>query len=269
MKKILVPSDFSENANLALKHAIQVANEFGGIVNVVHIYQIATSTASFVSIDDIVKADREAEVADLIDTMKPLLSNNATIEGHVRKGNSVENICDLAKKMNVDIIIMGTKGAGGMKKMFMGSTASNVILNTTIPVLVIPNEFSNFKISNITLALDDKKFEDFSVLKPVLDLVKGFGAVLDLLTIIDEAHPKAKIDSALEDHLAKEGITYTYFVVKAPEILEGLRNFASREKSDMLCLVHHPRGFFQNIFGQSVAKEMAFDSRVPLLVIQG
>lgn len=269
MKKILVPTDFSENANLALKHAIQVANEFGGIVNVVHIYQIATSTASFVSIDDIVKADREVEVADLIDTMKPLLANNARIEGHVRKGNSVENICEIAQKLNVDLIIMGTKGADGMKKMFLGSTASNVILNTKIPVLVIPREFSNFKLSNITIALDDKKFEDFNVLKPVLDLVKGFGAVLDLLTVIDEDHPKAKIDSGLEDYLTKEGISYTYFVVKASDILEGLRNFVAREKSEMLCLIHHPRGFFQNLFGPSVAKEMAFVSSVPLLVLHG
>lgn len=267
--KILVPTDFSENANLALRHAIQVANKFGGTVNVVHIYQIATTTGSFVSIDDIVRADREGEIADLIDNMKPLLATNTTIEGHVRKGNSVENICEISEKLNIDLIIMGTKGADGMKKMFLGSTASNVLLKATIPVLVIPNEFLDFKISNITLALDDKKFEDLTVLKPILDLVKGFGAVLDLLTVMDGSHPKAKIDPDLEHYLNKEGITYTYFIVKAEDILEGLRNFVAREKSDMLCLIHHPRGFFQNIFGPSVAKEMAFDSSVPLLVIQG
>lgn len=269
MKKILVPTDFSENANLALRHAIQVANQFGATITVVHIYQIATSTGSLVSIDHIVKADREQEISALIEEMKSLLTNNARMEGQVRKGNSVENICQIAEKLKVDIIIMGTKGADGMKKMFLGSTASNVILNTTIPVLVVPGVFENFKLSNVTLALDDKKIEDFNVLKPVLDLVKGFGAVLDLLTVIDEDHPKAKIDPNLEDHLNTEGVAYRYLIVKDSDILEGIREFVARKNSDMLCLIHHPRGFFQNIFGESVAKEIAFDSSVPLMVLRG
>lgn len=269
MKKILVPTDFSENSKLALKHAIQVANKFGGTVNVVHIYQIATSTASLVSIDHIVKADREQEISDLIEEMKPLLTNNASMEGHVRKGGSVENICQIAEKLKVDIIIMGTKGADGMKKIFLGSTASNVILHTTIPVLAIPTDFQNFHLSNITLALDGKKIEDLTLLKPILDLVKGFDAVLDLLTVIDEEHPKARIDPDLEDYLKNEGVIYTYFIVKAGHIVEGIRKFVAREKSDMLCLIHHPRGMFQNIFGASVAKEMVFDSGVPLMVLRG
>lgn len=269
MKKILVPTDFSENANLPLRHAIQVANRFGATVCLLHIYKVATSTGNLVSIDHIVKADREEEVSELIDQMRPLLTSSARIEGHVRKGNSVENICQLAEKLEVDLIIMGTKGADGMKKLFTGSTASNVILHTTIPVLVIPGAFESFKISNITLALDDKEIEDSTVLKPMLDLVKGFGAVLDLLSVIDEDHPKAKIDRNLEEYINKEGVTYTYFIVKAPSIVEGIRKFVARESSDSLCLIHHSRGFFQNIFGASVAKEMAFDSSVPLMVLRG
>ena len=269
MKKILVPTDFSENANLALRHAIQVANQFGATVTVVNIYQITTTTGSLKSIDHIVQSDREEEISVLIEEMKSLLTNNARMESQVRKGSSVENICQIAEKLKVDIIIMGTKGADGMKKMFLGSTASNVILNTTIPVLVVPGVYENFKLSNVTLALDDKKIEEVKVLKPVLDLVKGFGAKLELLTVIDEDHPKAKIDPNLEDHLNTNGVAYTYFVVKAPDIIEGIRKFVARENSDMLCLIHHPRGFFQNIFGESVSTEMAFDSSIPLLVLRG
>lgn len=269
MKKILVPTDFSENANLALRHAIHIANQFGAIITVVHIYQITTTTGSLKSIDHIVQDDREEEIAVLIEEMKSLLTNHARMEGQVRKGNSVENICQIAEKLKVDIIIMGTKGADGMKKMFLGSTASNVILNTAIPVLVVPGAFENFKLSNITLALDNKKIEELKVLKPILDLVKGFGAKLELLTVIDEDHPKAKIDPNLEGHFTTEGLTYTYSIIKGPEIIEGIRKFVARENSDMLCLIHRSRGFFQNIFGESVSKEMAFDSSVPLLILRG
>lgn len=269
MKKILVPTDFSENAKLALGHAIQIANKFGATVFVLHAYHVATSTGNLVSIDHIVKADREEELAALISEIKPLLAPNTKIESQVSKGNSVESICKAAEKLKVDIIIMGTTGADGMKKIFLGSTASNVMLHTPIPVLAIPTDFQNFHPWNITLALDDKKIEDLTLLKPILDLVKGFDAVLDLLTVIDENHPKARIDPDLEEYLKIEGVNYTYFIVKADNIVEGIRKFVAREKSDMLCLIHHPRGLFQNIFGASVAKEMVFASSVPLLVLRG
>jgi nucleotide-binding universal stress UspA family protein len=269
MKKILVPTDFSENANLALRHAIQVANNFGATIYILHAYQVATSAGNLVSIDHIVKADREEELAALISDIKPLLTPKTQIVSQVSKGISVESICNAAEKLKVDIIIMGTKGADGIKKIFLGSTASNVILHTTIPVLAIPSDFQNFHLTNITLALDDKKIEDLTRLKPIIDLAKGFNAVLDLLTVIDESHPKAKIDPDLEDYLKKEGVDYTYFIVKAGHIVEGIRKFVAREKSDLLCLIHHPRGLFQNIFGASVAKEIVFDSSFPLLVLRG
>lgn len=268
MKKILVPTDFSENANLALRHAIEIANKFGATICILHAYQVATSAGNLVSIDSIVKADREEELATLIREIKHLLAPNTRIESQISKGNSVESICYSAEKLKADLIIMGTKGADGMKKLFLGSIASNVILHTSIPVLAIPTDFQNFHLKDITLALDGKKIEDLTLLKPMLDLVKGFDAVLDLLTVIDQDHPKARIDPDLEDYLKNEGF-YTYFLVKAGHIVEGIRKFVAREKSDMLCLIHHPRGLFQNIFGASVAKEMVFDSGVPLMVLQG
>ncbi len=269
MKKILVPTDFSENANLALRYAIQVANKFGSTISVLHAYQVATSTGNLVSIDHIVKVDREEELKALISEIKPLLVTNTRIESQVIKATSVESICTAAEKLKADIIIMGTKGADGMKKLFLGSTASNVILHTSIPVLAIPSDFQNFHLTNITLALDNKKIGDLTLLKPILDLAKGFEAVLDLLTVIDEEHPKAQIDPDLEDYLKNEGVDYTYFIVKADNIVEGIRKFVAREKSDLLCLIHHPRGLFQNIFGASVAKEMVLDSSVPLIVLRG
>lgn len=269
MKKILVPIDFSANANLALRHATQVANKFGATISVLHAYQVATSTGNLVSIDHIVEADREEELKAQISEIKPLLDTNTKIESQVIKATSVESICMVAEKLKADLIIMGTKGADGMKKLFLGSTASNVILHTSIPVLAIPSDFQNFHLTNITLALDDKKIGDLTLLKPILELAKEFKAVLKLLTVIDEEHPKARIDPDLEEYLKNEGVNYTYFIVKADHIVEGIRKFVVREKSDLLCLIHHPRGMFQNIFGASVAKELVFELSVPLLVLRG
>ncbi len=162
-----------------------------------------------------------------------------------------------------------TKGAGGMRKFFLGSTASQVVMHSEIPVLVIPGAFEHFRISTVTLALDDKKIEDLKILKPILDLVKSFGANLNLLSVRNEEHPLTKIDSDLEEYLTKQGVKYSHIIEDSPEVIKGIQNFVNREHSDLLCLIHHPRGFFQKIFDTSISKEMSFDSRVPLMILQG
>lgn len=269
MKKILVPTDFSENSKLALKHAIQVANQFNGTIYLLHAYQIETRTGSFLSIDQIVQGDREGEMSVLIEEMKPLLGPKTKIESFVKKGASVETICQTGEKLNVDIIIMGTTGAGGMKKLFLGSTASNVINNTPIPVLAIPQDFQNFKMANVTFALDIKEIDELTILKPFTDLVNGFNSKLNLVTVIDETHPKGGIDPRVEVYLKNAGVDYTYFIIKSAEIIEGIQDFVKREKSDLLCVVHRSRGLFESIFEESVAKQIAFESIVPLLVLRG
>lgn len=269
MKKILVPTDFSENADLALKYAIEVANRFGATVWVLHAFQVASSAGNLISIDHLVKADREEELATLIGELKPLVAENAKIDTLVKHGDSVKSICQAANKLKVDLIIMGTKGAGGMKKLFLGSTASNVILQTSIPVLTIPSKFQQFNLENITLALDGKKLEDLNFLKPLLELANQFKADLCLLTIIHEDLSVAEIPSELENHLHKNKVRFSFSSMNSADVIGGIREFVNRENTDMLCLIHHPRGLFQNIFGTSVSKELVMDLDVPLLVFRG
>lgn len=269
MKKILVPTDFSENANQALHYAIQIANKFGATIYVVHAYQISSSTGRLISIDHIVEEDREKELAILLQKVKPLMAAEASIEGYVRRGSAVETLVAAANKLTADVIIMGTTGASGMKKMFLGSTASNVMKNTVLPVLAIPKDFTNTNINNITLALDDKKVPETYVLHPVVQLAREFQADLNLLHVVEDENGDHSIDPKIQDHLKQFGIGYTYFKLNAKEAGQGILEFVTRKQSNMLCLVKHQRSWFQDIFHSSMAERMAFESKIPLLVLHG
>lgn len=268
MIKILVPTDFSPNANLALEHAIKVANQFKGVVHVLHAYQIETRTGSFVSIENIIQEDREKDIANLVEKMKPLLKAGTQLEGHVKKGSSVDSIIKKAQKIDADMIIMGTTGAGGMKKIFLGSTASNVINETSIPVLAIPMDIHSFNLAKITLALDTKNIENLSVLEPLVKLAKAFKSSLMLVTILDPIQTDMGVDPIVEDFFKKEEVSYNYHAITAPDVIVGIQEFVVREKSDLLCVLHRARGLFEGLFDQSVAKQIAFDSTVPLLVLR-
>lgn len=268
MFKILVPTDFSPNANLALEHAFQVANKFKGEVHVLHIYHVETRTGSFVSIQDIVHQDREKEIASLIEKMKPLMEDGIRIVSHVVKGSTVDSIIKKADNLHADLIIMGTTGAGGMKKIFLGSTASHVINGTLIPVLAIPMEIRSLDFSHIILALDTKNIDDLTCLNPLIKLVKAFKSKLVLLTILDLIQTDGGVDPTLDDFLKKEEISFTYQGISASDVVVGIQEFIIRENSDMICLLHRSRGLFERFFDQSVAKEIVFDSGVPLLVLR-
>jgi nucleotide-binding universal stress UspA family protein len=267
MKRILVPTDFSENAKLALKHAIDIANRFGSTITILHAFQTTTVTGSFGNIDHVIKNDREEELADLIMDVKPLLGDKAHIEGLVKKGPSIDMICETAEKLKVSLIVMGTTGADGMKKLFLGSTASNVILETSKPVLAIPKEYKEFKISRIVLASDNKKIEKLAILNPLLELATNFGAALNLLTVMDSENPQVQTDNSLQEYLKKSGVDSGYHKVNSPDIVKGILEFINQENADMLCLIHHHRGLFDSIFHSSVAEKIAFSSKVPLLVL--
>lgn len=268
MFKILVPTDFSPNANLALEHAIRVANKLNGEVHALHVYHVETRTGSFVSIQDIVHQDREKEIAALLQKMESLLEGDALLSGHVVKGSAVDSIIKKADAIHADMIIMGTTGAGGMKKIFLGSTASNVINETKLPVLAIPMDIHDFDLANITLALDKKEIDELAILHPLVKLIHAFKSSLMLLTILDSVEVKSGVSSEVVDFFKQEEISYTYFGITAPDVIPGILEFVVREKSDLLCLLHRSRGLFDKFFDQSVAKEIAFDSVVPLLVLR-
>jgi nucleotide-binding universal stress UspA family protein len=269
MKKILVPTDFSDNALKALNYAIQVANKMDATIYVLHAYQVSSGAGRLVSIDHIIQEDREQELNVMLRKIKPLLGENTRLESFVKRGSSVDTICQAADKFDVDLIIMGTTGASGMKKVFMGSTASNVIKNIKIPVLAVPADFSGSGISNITVALDNKPVEDAYILKPIADFVKKFDAKLNLLLVVDEDHEDNNIDPHLQEHFKQFGVIFTYFKLTAENAADGILDFVAGKQSDMLCLIHHNRAWFEEIFHSSVAQKMAFESKVPLLVLRG
>jgi nucleotide-binding universal stress UspA family protein len=269
MKKILVPTDFSENALKALKYAVNLANKTDSSIIVLNTYQLNYGAGQLLSIDNILQEDREEQMKALLQSIHPLLNKNLKIESYIEKGNTVEIISKIADYLKIDLILMGTTGAGGMKKMFMGSTAGHVIKNAEIPVLAIPSEYSEKAIKKITLALDSKQLKSNSVLTPLLELLKVHKANLNLLIIANDDNDTVGIDADLLLYLEQLGIRFSYSKISSNSVTEGIIEFVRNKKSSLLCLIHHNRGWFENIFHRSISENMAFESHIPLLVLRG
>ena len=143
MKTIFVPTDFSDNADNALYFAIELAKKQNAKLVLIHAFQLPIVVAAVpydIINNEKLELKKEAENNLKAQCLKIKHSGNLTYEYILEEGPAVDVILKHAKEKKADIIIMGTKGASGLKAVLFGSITESVIEKTELPVLAIPNK---------------------------------------------------------------------------------------------------------------------------------
>ena len=137
---VLVPTDFSANAERSLAKAIQFAKVFGAQIDLLHIYDIPDLPAAYdVVFPDQVSAGIRRAAYEKLETLR----DRATKEGieasiHFVFGVPSRVIAQHAEKAKIDLIVMGTRGLGAIKRGFLGSVAERTVRTAPCPVLTVP-----------------------------------------------------------------------------------------------------------------------------------
>lgn len=138
-RSILCPVDFSPHSRDALRHAVSTAQRFGGRVTVMFVEDpLLTAAAGGSPAGQLIartKIELERFVTRSIATLRPLQNDIAQV---VATGNPAAEILRTAKHLRSDLIVVGTQGLGGFRKLFFGSTTEQILRRVAIPVLAIP-----------------------------------------------------------------------------------------------------------------------------------
>ena len=137
-EQILAPTDFSSDAEHALGHAIELAQQFQArliLLHVVYLYLPGAAEASFSAYVAKVKSEAEQEVAVC---RKRAIDAGVTVDALVDLGVPAEKIVEVAKNEQVDLIVMGTQGRTGLQHLLLGSVAERVVRLAPCPVMVVP-----------------------------------------------------------------------------------------------------------------------------------
>ncbi len=264
MKRILVPTDFSGNAENALNYAINIANHFESEVHLIHTYEVPSSTGMLVSVKNYILDDAEQELAKLAKKYQPQLLHKTSLHTEAVEGYTIDRILRYANGFKADLIVMGTKGASGLKELFIGSNTTGVINRSEMPVLAVPAGFNFQQIKEITFALDTEILSTSDVIDPLITLAKIYGAHISVLHV-DKVKEAAGIDAGADIYLSD--LNHSYHLVSDEKINRGINRFVVKSNADLLCMVHRKRGFLGDLFHKSVTSKEAFDSPVPLLVL--
>jgi len=270
MKKILVPTDFSKNADNALLYAIHLANHFEAEVELLHAYDAITTTGSLMNILEYVRENADRDLSRTIKKFSEHLSYGTKLTGRTLQSNAVDAILGAGRSKDVDLVVMGTQGASGIKKVVFGSTTEAVMQKVKAPLLAIPSDFSYRKPKEITLSLDAHEIiEDRATYQPLLSLLESFYTRLSILHVMTDKNytdfDHDIIDLVKEKHIIH--INYKLDGYKS-KINKLLNEFTEAYRTDMLCMIRREKGFWNRLFSKSITTAEIFNCPVPLLILK-
>jgi len=278
MKKILVPTDLSKNADNAIRYALNFCKQFPAELVFLHATHpmLDLPDTSLEFYDPIVFQDEKEQLSYVTTNLNLLFKEenideeklNYSIE--LRIGFAADEIVETAKHLNCDLIIMGTQGATGLGKLFLGSITYSVIKKTDKPVLAIPSGYSYQDIDKIVFATDYEGISNKHVLAPLFDIANSFDAKVLMFHAIEAKEPIAAYIEELQVWKTEKNfhhVKHTNSIATCEDVTQGIMEFANENEASIIAMIPHSYNFFQNIIHKSKTKEIALESKVPLLVL--
>lgn len=285
MKKILVPTDFSETANNAVKVALEIAQKAKATVYFFHTVNTAidwsNTQMSVPSKPVTVQKQKEMypEVSKQITAAQAKLSELSKIAAKMKVNSKIElgynlfheDLGRFADKNKVDLIIMGTHGASGVKEAFLGSNTLKVIRTSNTPVLTVKHKHKAFKIKKIIYASDFEETKANNNIERVKAFADFFGAIIHFVYINtpigfeDSAYTMAKIHKIAKDNKISKYYAQIYndFTIE-----RGICNMSEMLQADMITLSTHGYTGFRHFINNNVAENVANHARVPVLTFR-
>jgi nucleotide-binding universal stress UspA family protein len=278
MKRILIPTDLSSNASNAISYAFQLFRNSNVQFNILHvdhpIIDMPTSSIEFMSpttYPDLVSQKKmvEKQILKIIENLNSRDDNfNYEIENEI--GFAGDVIVSKAQELNCDLIIMGTKGATGLSQFFIGSVTASVIRKSDVSVLAIPENFTFEKLEKIIFATDYEGISNKKTLQPLFELARMFDAKVIMFHAIEAKEPIAAYIEELQVWKAEKNfhhVKHTNSIATCENIPDGILDFAGENEADLIAIIPHTYTFFENLLHRSISKQIAFESKTPILAL--
>ena len=172
-------------------------------------------------------------------------------------------------KNEIDLIIMGTKGASGIKKYTLGSNAGDVITKVKCPVLVIPENAQYEEPKHIAFPTDFNLFYKERIIKTLKSVTQLHHSFLHVVHVKGKDMPltesQEKNKTFLQDSL--EGMQNRFHTCYTCNLEETIQKFVEKKQINMIAMVAKNLNFFQRILFRPTVEKMSYQTEVPFLVL--
>lgn len=276
MKNILVPVDFSDNSKNALDYAILLAKKFEMKLILLHAFhpklvEAIKDSYKIVNREDIIGTPKDME--ELLQSWQKAIKaaeNDLDSDFIFSEGDLSDEINDIIEDNNIDFIVMGTKGATGLKSVLIGSNTARVIETVSCPVLAIPPDYKFKEFETIAFATDYHD-NDINSITFLVNLAKKFKSKLEIVHVANE-DIKPRFEEDLLEHFIskiKKSISYKkmsfHLIEGEDKINKALSEFVKQNKVDLLAISTVDRILRGPFFNRGITKGLTHHIQVPLL----
>ena len=270
MKRILVPTDFSDDARNASHFAAKLAERMQASITLLHAYMLPTPVSEvpyvMINAEEMQRENEEIAKAE-VDKLKT--AYKVDVNYHVRLGFPSDEIETLIEDTGIYLVVMGMKGKGALEKI-VGSTTTNTLKKIRIPLLIVPEKAAYKELQQITYATDYSYELNPRIYEPLIEFLKLFKGELNIVHV--QKNPEEGRQQELSEQKKLETIfnsfPHKYHAVTDSHVKHGIEAYLKDHPTDLLVMVTHERGFWERMFGKSHTKEMVYNTHIPLLVLK-
>lgn len=279
METILCPTDFLPNSENAIHYAHALAQRLKARLVLFHnLYEPAgKQQIAFTGVqypgpipDPKYRQAQQSKLDGLKSSLESASTTGAvTYQTRMDFGLAQDTIPQAARQVQADLIVVGQEAGNALKDIFLGSITAQVISQVSCPVLIIPPQAAFRPLHRIVFATDlqGEPFTDVAFVVKLASLFSAHILFVHILTL-DTAENRQRAEAGL-DRLHKRLVyqNASFFTEASVHIEEGISRFCHLHRADLLVMGYHPHAFWQQLFDQHHARQMAYHTDLPLLVI--
>ncbi len=283
MQKIIVPTDFSDQAQYALDLASEIASKTGAKIVLIHVIEFARRKSVFLgssslnTMATVSTGDQANDIyfielfrrrkAQLEEILSDPRYEGIDITDRILMGTPYHAIEEEITESEADLIIMGTTGVNDWEESLIGSTAEKVVRHASCPVLTLRKEVKLKDIDKIVLASDFKELKP-AYIRIIKSIQKLFEAELNLVYVNTPGNFKNEreiINNLKNFGTENELDDHKIHVYSHQHEEEGIIWYTEDYDMDMVMMVTHGRTGFSRLFDHSIAEDVVNFSKKPVV----
>ncbi|MEP3836744.1 MAG: universal stress protein [Algibacter sp.] len=275
---VLLPTDFSENAWNAISYAIGFFETTECNFYLLHVNRteaMVVGVENYMPTEDVIEeVYTKPSRSKLRQLLKKIRGNHKANKNHHFYSLTdnyffLESIRKNVEEKKINMIVMGTKGASGLREYIVGSNTGDVITKVKCTTLVVPECARYTKLKEIAFTSDFNLSYDINILQPLTNILQDVSGNLRII------HIQNKDESLNPEQLNNKDLLNDYFDEFNPsfhfltnrKVEDAIQCFVESRSVDMIVMVAKNLNYFQNILFHSKVEKITYHTNIPFLVL--
>lgn len=285
--KIILSTDFSDENKVLLPYAIDFLKDTGGEIIIFHAYNdnifVGSNsypgnmdTDNYFTTEILIELEKSSQqlmkekTQYLIDMINGEGADNIVVRPILVSGDPEEELIELSKKENPDLILMGTRGKGG-KRFLEGSLVKSVMNKCDVPMLFIPTGYNWRESKEVVYATDFSEY-DIITLDRIFNILRPYKPHIHVIHFIEDPESQKeaiKMEELEQAFLQKDYDGEIHFqLVHTDNAPQALKIFCERNDISLSSFIAYKKGFFDFIFKEKLDKDSFFNLNIPMLTFK-